>query len=178
MNAIHVAVTRQVKPGCESAFEEALREFARESLRIPETTGVHLISPVPGADGCEYGILRSFEGEEASRRFYESDLFRNWQERAAGLVVGEPLRRSLHGLESFFRDPQQAPPPRWKMAIVTWLGVFPSALLWSSTLLQVLTGLHSLAVLAIVNAFVVVTLTWGVMPLLTRLFRGWLRKSR
>lgn len=82
MNAIHVAVTRQVKPGCEPALEEAL------------------------------------------------------------------------------------------------LGVFPSALLWSSALPQVLTGLHSLAVLAIVNALVVVTLTWGVMPLLTRLFRGWLRKSR
>ena len=47
MNGVHVAVTRQVKPGCEADFEEALREFARESLRIPGTTGVHLIQPVP-----------------------------------------------------------------------------------------------------------------------------------
>ena len=46
MNSFLVAVTRQVKPGCEAAFDEALREFARESLHIPGTTGVHIIQPV------------------------------------------------------------------------------------------------------------------------------------
>jgi antibiotic biosynthesis monooxygenase (ABM) superfamily enzyme len=83
MNSVHVAVTRQVKPGCEAAFEEALREFARESLHIPGTTGVHIIQPVPGTSGCEYGILRSFESEEASGRFYDSELFQEWQDRIA-----------------------------------------------------------------------------------------------
>jgi hypothetical protein len=174
MDVVHIAVTRQVKPGYEQTFEEALREFARESLRVPGTTGVHLIAPVPGAGGCEYGILRSFESEEASRRFYESDLFRNWQEQVGGMVVGEPVRRRLHGLEAFFRDTQHAPPPRWKMAVVTWMGVFPSVLLWSSLLPNALGGLPHLAVVAIVNVFVVVTLAWGVMPLLTRMFAGWL----
>jgi antibiotic biosynthesis monooxygenase (ABM) superfamily enzyme len=177
MKNVHVAVTQQVKPGCESAFEEALRKFARESLHIPGTTGVHLIEPVPGTDGCEYGILRSFENEDAGQRFYESDLFKRWQEQVAHLVVGEPVRRRLHGLEAFFRDPQHSPPPRWKMAIVTWLGVFPSVLFWSSTLPKVLPGLPSLGVMAIINVFVVVTLAWGIMPLLTKLFAGWLRQN-
>ena len=175
MDVVHVAVTRQVRPGYERAFEEALRNFARESLRVPGTTGVHLIAPVPGIEGCEYGILRSFESEEASRQFYESELFSNWQEQVAGMVVGEPVRRRLHGLEAFFRDTNHAPPPRWKMAIVTWMGVFPSVLLWSSLLPKVLSGLPSLAIVAIVNVFVVVTLAWGVMPLLTRMFARWLQ---
>lgn len=175
MEVVHVAVTRQVKPGCEQAFEDALREFARESLREPGTTGIHLIAPVPGTDGCEYGILRSFESEAASRRFYESDRFKNWQEQVTPLVVGSPQRRRLHGLEAFFRDKKHTPPPRWKMAIVTWMGVFPSVLLWSSLLPQALSGLPQLLVVAIVNVFVVATLAWGVMPLLTRLFAGWLQ---
>jgi antibiotic biosynthesis monooxygenase (ABM) superfamily enzyme len=177
MDVVHFAVTRQVRPGHEQAFEEALREFARESLRVSGTMGVHLIAPVPGADGCEYGILRSFESEEASHRFYESEQFRDWQERVADMVVGEPIRRRLHGLEAFFRDTQHAPPPRWKMAVVTWMGVFPSVLLWSSLLPQALRGLPSLAVVAIVNVFVVLTLAWGVMPLLTRIFAGWLHND-
>jgi antibiotic biosynthesis monooxygenase (ABM) superfamily enzyme len=177
MDAVHIAVTRQVKPGYEQTFEEALREFARESLRVPGTTGVHLIAPVPGTGGCEYGILRSFESEEASRRFYESEQFRDWQERVADMVVGEPVRRRLNGLEAFFRDTRYAPPPRWKMAVVTWMGVFPSVLLWSSLLPKILSGLPTLAVVAIVNLFVVVTLTWGVMPLLTRIFAGWLHND-
>lgn len=176
MKAVHVAVTREVKPGFESAFEAALREFAQESLHVPGTTGVHLIEPVPGTNGCEYGILRSFESEEASRRFYDSDLFKGWNQRIVDMVVGEPTLRRLTGLEAFFRDSRRLPPPRWKMAIVTWLGVFPSVLLWSSTLPKVLTGLPWLVVVAIVNVFIVATLAWVIMPLLTRLFASWLLK--
>lgn len=177
MSAVHVAVTRQVKPGSEPAFEAALREFARTSLHFPGTTGIHLIGPAPGADGCEYGILRSFESEEASRRFYQSDLFRSWQEQIADMVTGEPTQRRLHGLEAFFRDAKVAPPPRWKMAVLTWLGVVPSVLLWSSLLPPILGGLPHLLVLATVNAFVVITLAWAVMPVLTRLFGGWLHAT-
>ena len=178
MNAVHVAITRQVKPGCEAAFETALREFARQSLQIPGMTGVHLIEPVPGSNGREYGILRSFDSEESSRRFYDSDLFQTWNQTVADLVIGDPVYRRLHGLEAFFREVGTSPPPRWKMAIVTWLGVFPSVLLWSSVLPKHLAGLPSLLIVAIVNVFVVITLAWVVMPLLTKLFRGWLHAGR
>ncbi|QDU75896.1 Antibiotic biosynthesis monooxygenase [Bremerella volcania] len=176
MDSIHVAVTRQVKPGCEEEFEHALREFARESLREPGTTGVHLIEPVPGTNGCEYGMLRSFDSEDASRRFYQSEIFLQWQKRAEPLVVGDSAVRRLHGLEAFFRESKHAP-PRWKMALVTWLGVFPTVLLWSSALPPLLVVMPKLIVAAIVNIFVVVTLTWAVMPLLTKLLAGWLQAS-
>lgn len=176
MKAVHVAVTRQVKPGCEVEFEQGLREFARESLREPGATGVHLIEPVPGTNGCEYGILRSFESEEASRQFYDSAVFHQWQQRASHLVDGDSIVRRLQGLEAFFCDSKHAP-PRWKMAIVTWLGVFPSVLLWSSMLPRFLGGLPQLLVVAIVNVFVVATLTWAVMPRLSKFFAGWLHAS-
>ncbi|HMO16212.1 MAG TPA: antibiotic biosynthesis monooxygenase [Pirellulaceae bacterium] len=176
MTGVHVAVTCHVKPGCEVKFENALREFARESLREPGTTGVHLIQPVPGSSGCEYGILRSFESEEAGRRFYDSEIFQQWQQRVSDFVIGAPIVRRLHGLEAFFRDSKHAP-PRWKIAIVTWLGVFPSVLFWSTTLTPFLVPLPQWLVLAIVNIFVVVTLAWAVMPLLTKIFSRWLHKS-
>lgn len=174
--AVHVAVTREVKPGFESRFEAALKEFASESLHVGGTTGVHLIEPVPGTSGCEYGILRSFESEEASHRFYDSNIFKEWNQRVTDMVVGDATIRRLTGLEAFFRDVHHSPPPRWKMAVVTWLGVFPSVLLWSSLLPSLMTGIPHLFVVAIVNAFVVATLTWGVMPYLTRAFGSWLHK--
>ncbi|KAA5540005.1 antibiotic biosynthesis monooxygenase [Roseiconus nitratireducens] len=176
MSVVHVAVTRKVQPGREAKFEQALREFAREPLREPGTTGVHLIAPVAGTNGCEYGILRSFESEEASRRFYDSEVFHQWQRQSSHLVTGDSVVRRLHGLEAFFRDSKHEP-PRWKMAVVTWLGVYPSVLLWSSTLPQYLDGAPQLFVVAFVNVFVVVTLAWAVMPLLTTLFAGWLQAS-
>ena len=56
MDQVHFAITRRIKPGMESEFEAALREFARQSLHADGTTGVHLIGPAP--DGRDYGILR------------------------------------------------------------------------------------------------------------------------
>jgi antibiotic biosynthesis monooxygenase (ABM) superfamily enzyme len=64
------------------------------------------------------------------------------------------------------------------MAIVTWLGVFPTVLLWSSALPQFLGRLPQLLVVAIANVFVVITLAWVVMPLLSRLLTGWLHTSK
>jgi antibiotic biosynthesis monooxygenase (ABM) superfamily enzyme len=61
------------------------------------------------------------------------------------------------------------------MAIVTWLGVFPTVVVWSNVLSRVLGNLPWLLVMAIINAAVVATLTWGVMPLLTGLLADWLR---
>jgi quinol monooxygenase YgiN len=102
---VHYAITRQVRAGKEAEFEQALREFARESLRAPGVTGVHLIRPVPGTAGCEYGILRSFTNSAAAEVFYASELFQGWEGRVADWVLGRdchlaggvPLRASLVG---------------------------------------------------------------------------------
>lgn len=176
-NRVNVAITHEVKPGHEADYEAALREFARTSLQEPGTAGVLLLAPVPGTRGCEYGILRSFESQEACDAFYKSDRFRDFHDRTRSLVVDQAVRRKLHGLEAFFRDPQSNPPPKWKMALVTWLGVFPSALLWSTLLPPYLDGMHDLLVRAIVNVLVVITLAWFVMPWLTKVFGPWLHPA-
>jgi antibiotic biosynthesis monooxygenase (ABM) superfamily enzyme len=178
MAQVHIAITRQVKPGMERAFEDALREFAGESLGAPGTTGVHLIGPIPGSNSGKYGVLRSFETEAACRAFYDSEIFRRWDANASQFVIGGWTRRRLRGLEAFFQGVTGGPPPKWKMATVTWLGVFPAVLLWSSVLPKLLSGLPLLVVMAIVNAFVVATLAWVAMPLLTRVFSKWLSSSR
>ncbi len=174
MGTVHIAVTRLVKPGFEQKFETALREFARESLREPGTTGIHILAPVPGTTDREYGILRSFDSESSCQEFYASEVFKKWEADSASMVVGEPIRRKLHGLEAFFREPNRQPPPRWKMAIITWLGVFPAVLLWSTLLPPLIGPLHRVPMTALVNVCVVITLAWGIMPILTKVFAPFL----
>jgi antibiotic biosynthesis monooxygenase (ABM) superfamily enzyme len=177
MGQYHVAITRHVKPGKEQEFAAALREFAQASLAVPGTLGVHLIGPVPGSGGGEFGILRTFEDEAASRAFYASPLFADWEQRAAPLAEAATETRQLHGLEAFFRDGHRLPPPRWKMALLTWMGVFPCALLWSKIVRSMLTGFPELAAFAVANVLVVITLAWLVMPLLTTMFANWLHPA-
>src|SRR4029078_7194741 len=172
MDQVHFAITRRIKPGMEREFEEALREFARQSLHADGTTGVHLIGP--GPEGRDYGILRSFESVAKSEAFYASELFQNWEQRVAHLVEWPSEQKKLHGLEAFFRAPWRSAPPRWKMAVVTWLGVFPTVWLWSSLIPKLMGGLPSLATMAIVDVFVVITLAWIAIPMLVRVFDKWL----
>jgi antibiotic biosynthesis monooxygenase (ABM) superfamily enzyme len=175
MGQYHVAITRRVKPGKEQEFAAALREFAQESLAVPGTLGVHLIGPVPGSTSGEFGILRTFEDEAASIAFYQSPQFAAWEERAADLVEGGSETRQLHGLEAFFSDGHRVPPPRWKMALLTWLAVFPCALLWPKFVRGALPDLPELVGFAIANVF---TLAWLVMPLLTKLLANWLQPTK
>lgn len=172
---VHCAITVQVREGKEQVFDERLVLFLQKSLRCPGMTGVHLIRPAPGTDSHEYGILRSFESEAASRQFYESDLFQSYKRETEELVIGEAEMRPLHGLEAFFRG-SGSTPPRWKMAIVTWVAVFPAVLFWNWLVGSRLIMLPSLVTTGIVVALVVVTLTWFVMPRLTNLLSSWLQE--
>jgi len=170
---IHVAITRTVKPGNERAFEESLREFFQDSLDHRGVLGVHLISPPQGSTTREYGILRTFVDERERDAFYRSELFEKWQKHVAELTEGERTYRELHGLEAWFRSP--ASPARWKMALLTWLGVWPTSLLVGNVIGPRLADFPTVLSFAVIALFIVVCLTWIVMPLLVKLFHGWLR---
>lgn len=173
---VHVAVTRMVKPGREEAFEEAIRSFFADSLKDEASLGAQLLRPLPGANTRTYGILRSFSNKKDRDAFYQSESFRRWEEAVKPLVEEDYARRNVHGLEAFFTDHSIIEsPPRWKMALLTWLGVWPTVLVVSALTTNMLAGWTFWIANGVVNLFVVAALTWIVMPVLTRLVRPWLK---
>jgi antibiotic biosynthesis monooxygenase (ABM) superfamily enzyme len=173
---VHVAITRTVKPGCEAEFEQAIRQFFGASARESQTLGALLIRPLPGSDTRTYGILRAFASPEDRDVFYASDRFHQWTQAVAPFVEGTYSRRELHGLEAFFgQGGPHGPPPRWKMAFVTWLGVWPTSFVLASVLGAALHDrLPRWLASGMISACVVVGLSWAVMPVLVKLFKPWL----
>jgi hypothetical protein len=117
--------------------------------------------------------LRTFASEQERDAFYESPMFKAWEACARRLTEGEPVYRQLHGLEAWFRSPHN-PPPRWKMAVATFLGVFPTAMLLNLTLGPAIRPWPFVLGSAAFNASMVALLTWIVMPLATHALHGWL----
>jgi len=175
---IHVAITRRIKPGCEQEFQAALKEFFARSLTHSGVQGAAMLVPPPGSSSTEYGILRSFAGIAERDAFYASPLYLDWKKRVAPLSDGEPEAGELHGLEAFFRQNNPAPPPRWKMAIATYLGVVPVIMTLALTLGPLIRSWNFVMYNLCFNACVVVLLTWIVMPLITRALRGWLQNDK
>jgi antibiotic biosynthesis monooxygenase (ABM) superfamily enzyme len=172
---IHIAILRRIRKEHVEAFERALAELASRSLAEPGARGVHCIYPPAGSGSLDYGILRSFASAADRDAFYQTALYKEWLARIEPMVEGEPKYRRLDGLEAWFRGPHERLPPRWKMALLTWVAVWPVSQLVPAILLPLL-GPPVPRVLAsgVLAAGIVAVLTWGAMPLLVKLARAWL----
>ncbi len=168
-----VVATWKVKPGKEAAFEELQRAFTRESAKFPGYLGVSLMcNPTPSG---EYVVIYKFDCQDHLDAWQESSV------RQELLRKAEPLRADVvryqigNGLEFWFTSPtSSAHPPRWKMAIITALGVWPVSILVSSALKPFLASVPELLQAFFIAVGIVIILTWVVMPVLAKIFRSWL----
>jgi len=174
---IHVAITRKIKPGCKAEFQKLLQEFFKTSFTQIGVHGASMLVPPPGSPSPEFGILRTFANARERDAFYASPMFKTWEERIKPLTEGEPVHRQLNGLEAWFRSPQN-PPPLWKMAIATYLGVVPVIMGLSLTLGPLVRSWNFVLNNLVFNACVVLLLTWVVMPLITRVLHPWLHSKQ
>jgi antibiotic biosynthesis monooxygenase (ABM) superfamily enzyme len=174
---VAVLALRTVKPGFEEKFEAELHEFISQSVQTEGQLGVSVIRPVQESGSREYGILRRFRDSASRERFYESPLFKHWEIKVASLTEGEAKHQHLSGLETWFVLPGQRaliPPPTWKMALVTLVGVWPTSMLVPWLLNPLISGLSLTLQALFVAAGIVILLTWVVMPVLVRLLKPWL----
>lgn len=174
---VSVHINRIVRPGREAEFEAALRDFLPLSMKTPGQMGVHIIRPAPGSDSRDYGIIRLFANAAARDDFYASSLFHDWEDIAAPLCEPGFKRQDICGLETWFTPPGQravVPPPRSKMAVVTFMAVYPAGML-VSIVSHPFIGDWPLFARAFINsAAIVVLLAWVIMPRLTRWLHRWL----
>ncbi len=175
---VHIAVTRRVRKEHIEDFERALAEFASRSLAEHGSRGVHCLHPPPGSGSTEYGIMRSFASTEDRDAFYTSPIYQEWLVQIEPMVEGEASYRDLTGLEAWFRDPKGARPPVWKMALLTWIAVWPVSMIVPSAVVPFLSPVvHPVLVGGAVSAGIVIVLTWFAMPLLIKLTHPWLMPS-
>ncbi len=140
--------------------------------------GAGMLVPPPGSESPEFGILRTFASEQDRDAFYNSPMFKAWEVRIMPLIEGEPVYRQLTGLEAWFRSPQN-PPPQWKMALLTWVAVWPVSMAVPAALNPLSGQMPNFIFAGVVAGGIVLVLTWVAMPALVKVARGWLQpKSR
>src|SRR2546423_1081857 len=173
---VTVVVRRRVKTGSEAEFEAAMRDFIAFAMGSPGHLSIHVLRPA-ATGPADYTVVDKFATAEARRTFKESSAYQLWMQRLRALTEGDPQIEEMGGLAGWFTLPERPnakPPPKYKMAVVTFLGVYPLANILSRVFAYALPGWHPLLLSLVVNVAVVAMLTWVVMPLLTRLFAQWL----
>ncbi|MBS0347630.1 MAG: antibiotic biosynthesis monooxygenase [Proteobacteria bacterium] len=170
---------RHIRPGNEAAYEALVGEMFQQMQACKGFLGAELI-PANGLDG-EHQVIIRFSSEDALANWDDSAARSELLARMAKLADTDPEYRRLSGLEAWFTPavvPATMHPPRARMALVTWMGIFPtvSLVLW---LIEPLLRpyLPFLPKVALLTGLIVVTMTWVVMPRLTRMMRGFLNRQ-
>ena len=173
---VTTTVTRRVKPGHEAAYEGFLAGISGAARAFPGYLGVEVFRPTPGGGG-EYRTVYRFDSVAHLHAWLDSPQRAGWLERAEPHVAGPMRTQVLTGLEGWFTvstQPGVPPPPAYKMALVTWVTIFPlitGVVVASAPLL----GRLPLVVrLAVTTGVTVPLMTWVVMPRVTRLLHRWL----
>lgn len=174
---VTVLITRRVRRGHAQEFERLMAGMQAAAASFPGHMGGFLIPPDRVEQGC-YRVLFAFDTEVHLQHWTQSQERQRWLQRIAGVTHGDAAMRVLSGLETWFELPAartNRPPPRWKMAIVTWMGIFPLVLLTSHTNAPLLgSWVHPLLVSMLSTGLITVAMTWAVMPALVPLFGNWL----
>jgi uncharacterized protein len=176
---VTTTVTRRVKPGHEPFYDQFLAGINAAASQFPGHLGVEVFRPESATAG-DYRIVYRFDNGEHLRAWLDSDERAAWLERAEPHVIGPTRTRFVTGLETWFTLPDRPgapPPPPYKMALLTWLTIFPLITLVVIALDPLLEKLDLVPRLAVTTAVTVPIMTWLVMPRITRLLRSWLYPS-
>ena len=173
---VPATVTRRVKPGQWPCHEPVPCGLIATASEFPGHLGVEVFRPQSATAG-EYRIVYRFDTAEHLRRWLDSEEHAAWLERAEPHVIGPMQTSFVTGLESWFTlpgSPGTPPPPPYKMALLTWITIFPLITGVIVALGPLIKDLPLVPRLGITTAITVPLMTWVVMPRVTRFLRRWL----
>jgi len=177
---VTATVTRRVKPGHEAAYEQFLAGIGGAAKAFPGYLGEEVFRPA-SAEGGEYRIVYRFDSPAHLRTWLDSGERAAWLARAEPHVASPMRTQYLTGLEGWFTLPTQPgapPPPAYKMAVLTWVTIFPLITLVVVVSAPLIGGLPLVPRLAVTTLVTVSLMTWAVMPRVTRLLHRWLYPAR
>jgi antibiotic biosynthesis monooxygenase (ABM) superfamily enzyme len=174
---VTTTVTRRIKPGHEAAYEAFLAGISGAARAFPGYLGIEVFRPTPGqGQDREYRTVYRFDSLAHLHAWLDSPERAAWLQRAEPHVAGPMRTQVLTGLEAWFTLSTQpgVPPPRYKMAVITWVTIFPLITLVVMATAPLLGSLPLVVRLAVTTGVTVSLMTWVVMPRVTRLLGRWL----
>ncbi|MFD9903570.1 antibiotic biosynthesis monooxygenase [Streptomyces sp. NPDC059063] len=174
---VSAVYTWLVEPGREADFQEWAHGIQRVAGTFPGQQGVTWLRP-EGAGHRFHAVVR-FRDTESLERWMRSPERAEWHDRLPGIARPAHPHLTTTGMETWFTVPGGVarPPERWKMAVMTLLAVYPFAFLHTWLAAPHLTSWPLPLRAAVLPLFLSPTLTYVVMPRLSRLLKRWLYRD-
>jgi antibiotic biosynthesis monooxygenase (ABM) superfamily enzyme len=176
---ISVIIDREVLPGKKAEFEDALRGIIEACKHYAGYLGTDVHMPETDNDN-HYRIVVRFASLAELQSWEDSPERLKWVAIIDKLIKSPTKLNVISGLETWFALPRAktiTPPKRYKMAIITWLAITP-LLIGFNLLVQPLIGHLSMVPRILLSTpFIVLLMTYLVMPYMAKIFSKWLYKN-
>ena len=138
-NEVTVVVNIRIKPGCEKDYDEWLGRFLILERKVPGYLGTTTIMET-GIDSSVRHVIHRFRDKASLEVWEKSEDLQKLIEEAN--KYSTPYPQKATGLETWFTIPDMKamPPPKWKMAIVSfyWSILHQlTSIVYSQTLLRI-----------------------------------------
>jgi uncharacterized protein len=137
---VTMLLVRTVRQGRLQDFEDWITSVKQVVRGFAGYLGTDIIRPRDHGHQ-EYVIMARFDSYEHLRAWMSSKEREELLKKSENLTIGATHVQEAHGFEPWFTLPERAvasnPPPKYKMALLTILAIYPS-LLALSTLLSYL----------------------------------------
>jgi antibiotic biosynthesis monooxygenase (ABM) superfamily enzyme len=172
---VTIVVSRKIKPGCVKDYDEWLRRFLMLGRKVPGYVGTTTIMEGSTDSAAIRHIIHRFRDRASLDVWENSEELRKLIEEVNNYSI--PYLQKATGLETWFTIPDSkaiVPPPKWKMAIVAFIGAYCISSVALYILGFFLGQQQPLLINLFMNIILVIGLTYFAMPLLSRLLRRWL----
>jgi len=174
---ITLVFTSTVIKGKEKEFEAWAHEITQAVAHFEGHLGSNWIRP--SGKNKDYLVILKFVDNRDSQKWLQSGVRQKLLRKVAPLIKQQKPTRVLHvtGLETWFTLPGRAtmkPPPRWKMVIVTMIGIYPIGLIYQAYLVPYFRYIPLFLRPFALSLILTPILTYLIMPQLTKLLRGFL----
>jgi len=175
---VTVVISRLVRAGRQRDYEAWVHEVGELLAGFDGAEGFTVLPPGTAHSGPEWVLVLRFRDEASMHRWKASEVRARWIARLDDLTVDPGAWEEQSGLETWFtlegRPTPTGPPPRWKQAVLTTLGLVPLLLVSNWALAPVTAGWAGWLRTVVVTPFLVVLMAWVVMPAITRATYRWL----
>ena len=164
-------ISRNIAAGHEKDYDDWLQRFMLSERQFPGYLGTTVIAHGGNISSVRYVI----------NRFADQASLDAWENSEVALSLLEEVskfstRQRVTGLETWFNLPNLKTieaPPKWKMAIVSFIAAYSISSI-AHYILSIYLGQRPLLTDILMTIILVIGLTYFAMPLLSRLLRSWL----
>jgi uncharacterized protein len=177
---ISVIVDRNICPGNKQAFEKYLDEIIEAISHFAGYLDTQVIKPKTEEDH-HYRVLFRFDTQKNLDVWLNSEERLQLVEKIDRIIEKPTVLQVITGLETWFSLPGQptfTPPPRYKMAVVTWIAITPLLIVFNYLFGPYLMMIPLVPRFVVTTPWIVLIMTYLWMPFITKLFKGWLYPNR